>query len=1106
MSYYYDGAAADGAGSRSSERRDSQQRSASALSFTREREELTSQPSFMTSAATLPGALGISDAPWQQRRGSEGRGSAASPAPSLVLAGGGRSVTPSRYGDDKEQLSRTSFQARSGSAASLPYDSASDGRPGSAHSAPRTFLVPVGSTGARQKLNILSASKRPWPSGAAAPPDQSGGEGRGASAADRLGMRTSSSSLPRPAAALDSLGHGSPPRFGAVGNGKAPGSRVSSGEAQAGPSSRPSTAGAGANGSPKQPLRKTSEDSMAALASGLNAARDSFQPPSSLPLSRSASGSTSDDEARHVALRSKSRDELRSTSSGSAKGFAGGALPLRSTSRPEQGGDLTNGSEQRSQSVERNGVAGRTDVSRPSTAPRVAAGDSLPRGSQARPSTASSIGRASMRNLKSMFSGKREQSDTSPPMGSAPTSGSPDVSGRASASEQATSGRPSTAGSSPQQGMRGQSHRTMPSRSMSSEHSASVDFGLGNSGLFIEGADTAQSQSTSSVNSSLASRSGTTASSFLPDAPDLGLGFDDLSTMFSQYKTSSPTPLEVQAKQGLPVLELEDGDQAAAPATLRVPMPAANAQQGLVVDDKSLPPTPHTPSPAPSPAPAPEKPPVREAATSSGWSPEVSKESRTSERKARDSPTQANSTGTDSPRSSQSFAASLLPLRRGAAEQASARSKASGLSSAHRGAPAPSPTPVSSRGYLPRPGPVSSSFQSPLLATLQDPSAVKAPAAFTPTHQRQASAPTATAWKAEADESETPRLNAPKQDAPKKQRERPATLQADAATLMRLEGLTAPPASSAPAEDAIPAAVTAAAAPSPAVPSIDAATFVPAGALTHTRRGVRVKAGPSGQGAAVSRRGEDATPRGSTENGRKNGRGAASSAMHESRGARQGDGQIISFNSNDFDIGEQRSSLDEAVSMLPAQAWAEVNTALKRFKEGASLDKGALLRSVLLPFLALEAETPVVEVEGGGPFANGKARRTLFFEWIRLLLLDLQHVQTSADRGAILESIACIIESRNFSAPVLTSDPEDEARFSSVFGHILSYAIGELNKKGVYQNTLIFSGRLLGMCRRRCCTASALCSRLPRHSCRILPRGRCRKQAPPRPACQPLRA
>ena len=186
--------------------------------------------------------------------------------------------------------------------------------------------------------------------------------------------------------------------------------------------------------------------------------------------------------------------------------------------------------------------------------------------------------------------------------------------------------------------------------------------------------------------------------------------------------------------------------------------------------------------------------------------------------------------------------------------------------------------------------------------------------------------------------------------------------------------------------------------------------------------------------------------------------------MHESRGARQGDGQIISFNSNDFDIGEQRSSLDEAVSMLPAQAWAEVNTALKRFKEGASLDKGALLRSVLLPFLALEAETPVVEVEGGGPFANGKARRTLFFEWIRLLLLDLQHVQTSADRGAILESIACIIESRNFSAPVLSSDPEDEARFSSVFGHILSYAIGELNKKGVYQNTLIFSGRLLGMC------------------------------------------
>ncbi|KAJ9476292.1 hypothetical protein PHBOTO_006403, partial [Pseudozyma hubeiensis] len=152
--------------------------------------------------------------------------------------------------------------------------------------------------------------------------------------------------------------------------------------------------------------------------------------------------------------------------------------------------------------------------------------------------------------------------------------------------------------------------------------------------------------------------------------------------------------------------------------------------------------------------------------------------------------------------------------------------------------------------------------------------------------------------------------------------------------------------------------------------------------------------------------------------------------------------------------------------LLPASAWHEVENALRRFRDktsGVAADRGNLLRAVLLPFLALEAETVTVDVVGSGIYVKGKARRALFFDWIRSLLLELQHVQTSADRGAILESIACIIESRNFSASILSADPEDEARFSSVFGHILSYAIGELNKKGVYQNTLIFSGRLLAV-------------------------------------------
>lgn len=179
------------------------------------------------------------------------------------------------------------------------------------------------------------------------------------------------------------------------------------------------------------------------------------------------------------------------------------------------------------------------------------------------------------------------------------------------------------------------------------------------------------------------------------------------------------------------------------------------------------------------------------------------------------------------------------------------------------------------------------------------------------------------------------------------------------------------------------------------------------------------------------------------------------------------------FDPDSVDDGDEDDSdtvpCEDRGSMLPPNAWAEVEAALARFSSTsptmqaqAALDKGSLIRNILLPFLALEAETPNQDV-AEGRFRSPKARRSLFFDWIAHLLIELQRVQTSADRGAILESIACIIESRNLSVNALANDPADEAKFSSIFGHILLYAIGELNKKGVYQNTLIFSGRLLAV-------------------------------------------
>ena len=271
----------------------------------------------------------------------------------------------------------------------------------------------------------------------------------------------------------------------------------------------------------------------------------------------------------------------------------------------------------------------------------------------------------------------------------------------------------------------------------------------------------------------------------------------------------------------------------------------------------------------------------------------------------------------------------------------------------------------------------------------------------------------------------------------------PAAPTPDPATLARLE-------SNARDSPSLDSAVVSQAAAS-ITAGADPKTYVPAGALTRTRKRDPLAKLPTSR-SATSRFNDS----------------HFSTSTSASGPIAQPDFGL----DNERDIEEE--SLDEDLqgesSALPATAWFEVEDALRKFKEpspAGGFDKGGTLRTVLLPFLQLEVERPNVVSDVDNPFTDPRNRRALFFDWISRLLVELQHVQTSADRGAILESIGFILESCNFSAKYVNRDKNDFERFTTVFGHILTYAIGELNKKGVYQNTLIFSGRLLGEC--YCC-------------------------------------
>lgn len=548
--------------------------------------------------------------------------------------------------------------------------------------------------------------------------------------------------------------------------------------------------------------------------------------------------------------------------------------------------------------------------------------------------------------------------------------------------------------------------------------------------------------------------------------------------------------------------------------------------------DKSLPPTPDlgnaTPSTATSPAGEAKLPQQRNASGASTWSQNTIL--------ASSAPVQYPSIKTQGPPNRVASTSSLAESsRRGSTATVQSDANGSTSDGNHLSARRPSSSaqssseesysaPNSSRAWSPasfdKP---SVPFTSPLLAPVlgqQSRGQMPPLADNLQTAQRRVVSPLAAmggaGLSAESDEMTSPSTAAsarsvesttPRPELPTKSRDRLTALQPDPATLAKLErgtgGLQAVESvksnrspldassddSSATVRSFERGSTTPSSMQSVKGVGVDPSTYVPPNALTYTRKGTAVRPTKGSQlSAAVAVLDPDVEnmPRWSLQGKRsKGGPGPEDSPVFNSHFSiasseeptsapgqfRQSndegsDGQVISFSSNDFDGYEDDTSVD-AVNLLPASAWAEVEASLARFKAmsnqaNSNSDKGGLLRSVLLPFLALEAETPNVEVSGIGQFQSGKTRRGLFFEWIQHLLLELQTIQTSADRGAILESIACIIESRNFSAAMFRSDEDDGRKFYSVFGHILNYAIGELNKKGVYQNTLIFSGRLLG--------------------------------------------
>ena len=127
----------------------------------------------------------------------------------------------------------------------------------------------------------------------------------------------------------------------------------------------------------------------------------------------------------------------------------------------------------------------------------------------------------------------------------------------------------------------------------------------------------------------------------------------------------------------------------------------------------------------------------------------------------------------------------------------------------------------------------------------------------------------------------------------------------------------------------------------------------------------------------------------------------------------------------------------------------------------AAPDRANLVRNDLVGLLA-ELDRRGYEAAQEAIGVYGVLRRGCF-DWAETLLDELRTEQPAHERGACLEGLAAVIESTCLSEQALKGarSPEHAKRFTGLMTRCMTFVMGKLGAKGVFHNTLLFSGRFL---------------------------------------------
>jgi len=122
-----------------------------------------------------------------------------------------------------------------------------------------------------------------------------------------------------------------------------------------------------------------------------------------------------------------------------------------------------------------------------------------------------------------------------------------------------------------------------------------------------------------------------------------------------------------------------------------------------------------------------------------------------------------------------------------------------------------------------------------------------------------------------------------------------------------------------------------------------------------------------------------------------------------------------------------------------------------------AVDRINTLKNEFLPLLFEVEKRPYDAQDDIG----NQALRSSMFEWSDALLFELQIEQTANERGACLEALSAVMESSCLSEQALQRHHKDRTRFVRMMIRVVGFVMSKLGAKGVFHNTLLFSGRTL---------------------------------------------